>query len=138
MTAVIADTGPIVALLDGSDSHHSWARECFRHLAPPLATCEAVLCEAYFLLQRFPPGKRTLLKMISGGAFSLPFRAGDHLPDIAKLLVKYDDTPMDFANACLVQMAETSKAPKVWTIDSDFKIYRLNNRRVVPVLAPWS
>jgi predicted nucleic acid-binding protein len=138
MTSVIADTGPIVALLDGSDSHHSWARECFRHLAPPLATCEAVLCEAYFILQRFPPGKRTLIRMISGGAFSLPFRVGDHLPDIAKLLVKYSDTPMDFADACLLRMAEIASGPKVWTIDSDFKIYRLNNRCVVPLLAPWS
>jgi predicted nucleic acid-binding protein len=54
------------------------------------------------------------------------------------LLVKYEDTPMDFADACLVQMAETSREAKVWTIDSDFKIYRLSNRRVVPVLAPWS
>lgn len=138
MTSVIADTGPIVALLDSSDSHHSWVRERFRHLAPPLATCEAVLCEAYFLLQRFPPGERTLLKMISGGAFSLPFRVGDHLPEIEKLLVKSSDTPMDFADACLLRMAETSGVPKVWTINADFKIYRLDNRRVVPVLAPWS
>lgn len=138
MTSVIVDTGPIVALLDGSDSHHSWARECFRHLAPPLATCEAVLCEAYFILQRFPPGRQTLLAMIAGGAFSLPFRVGDHLPDITKLLAKYSDTPMDFADACLLRMAETSRDHKVWTVDSDFKIYRLNNRRVVPVLAPWS
>ncbi len=136
MTAVITDTGPIVALLDGSDSHHSWARECFRHLAPPLATCEAVLCEAYFLLQRFPPGERTLLKMISGGAFSLPFRVGDHLPDIAKLLVKYDDTPMDFADACLVRMAETHDPATVFTLDSDFTIYRKARRRVIPLLRP--
>jgi predicted nucleic acid-binding protein len=138
MIPVIADTGPIVALLDGSDSHHSWARECFKHLTPPLATCEAVLCEAYFILQRFPPGKRTLLTMISGGAFSLPFRISDHLSDIAKLLAKYNDTPMNFADACLLRMAETSTNQKVWTVDSDFKIYRLNSRRIVPVLAPWS
>jgi predicted nucleic acid-binding protein len=138
MNPVIAETGPIVALLDRSHRHHSWSRECFRHLAPALATCEAVLCEVHFLRRRFPPGKRTLLKMISGGAFCLPFQVGNHLEDLAMLLVKYEDTPMDFADACLVQMAETSREAKVWTIDSDFKIYRLSNRRVVPVLAPWS
>jgi predicted nucleic acid-binding protein len=76
--------------------------------------------------------------MISGGAFSLPFRASDHLSDIAKLLAKYNDTPMDFADACLLRMAETTTNQKVWTVDSDFKIYRLNSRRIVPVLAPWS
>jgi predicted nucleic acid-binding protein len=138
MTSVIADTGPIVALLDESDTHHPWARECFKHLAPPLLSCEAVLCEAFFLLRRFPPGKRTLLRMVSGRAFSLLPSMTDQLPDIAKLLVKYDDTPMDFADACLVRMAEITREPKIWTIDSDLKIYRRHNRQIVPVLAPWS
>jgi predicted nucleic acid-binding protein len=138
MNPVIADTGPVVALLDPSDGHHSWARDCFKRLAPPVATCEAVLCEVHFLLRRFPPGRRTLLKLISGGTFSLPFQVGNHLADLAKLLMKYEDTPMDFADACIIQMAEASRDAKVWTIDSDFKIYRLSNRRVVPVLAPWS
>lgn len=138
MTSVITDTGPIVALLNESDAHHSWARECFKTLEPPLISCEAVLYEAFFLLQRFPPGKRMLLRMIAGGAFTLQFRLNDHMTEIAKLLEKYDDTPMDFADACLVRMAENSKHTKIWTIDSDFKIYRLGNRRVVPVLAPWS
>jgi predicted nucleic acid-binding protein len=138
MTSVIADTGPIVALLNESDAHHSWARECFKTLEPPLISCEAVLSEALFLLQRFPRGKRMLLKMISGGAFSLPFRLTEHLSETTKLLEKYHDTPMDCADACLVRMAETSKDTKIWTIDSDFKIYRLSNRRVIPTLAPWN
>jgi uncharacterized protein len=135
---MIVDTGPIVALLDESDAHNSWARECFKSLTPPLLTCEAVLCEAFFLLQRYPPGKSMLVKMISRGSFTLPIDFNDHLPDIAKLLEKYADTPMDFADACLVRMAETTRDSKVWTIDSDFRIYRLSNRRIVPVLAPWN
>lgn len=135
---MIADTGPIVALLDESDAHHSWAIKCFKNLRPPLFTCEAVLCEAFFLLRRFPPGQHTLLTMLSRGSFTLPFNLSDHLPEITKLLKKYHDTPMDFADACLVRMVETSKETKVWTIDSDFRVYRLSNRRVVPLLAPWS
>ena len=135
---MIVDTGPIVALLDESDAHHSWALKCFKNLKPPLLTCEAVLCEAFFLLQRFPPAKSTLLTMIARGSFTLPLNFNDHLRDIPKLLEKYHDTPMDFADACLVRMAETTRDTKVWTIDSDFKIYRLSNRRIVPVLAPWS
>ena len=138
MTPVLADTGPIVALLDESDSHHPWARQCFKHLAPPLLTCEAVLCEALFLLRRFRPGRRQLLRMISGGTVSIDPCLGHRLPDIAELLEKYDDIPMDFADACLLRMAEDSRHTKVWTIDSDFRTYRLSNRRVVPVLAPWT
>ena len=49
---VVVDTGPIVALLDAGEAHHGWARGQFDTLAPPLLTCEAVLSETSFLLQR--------------------------------------------------------------------------------------
>ncbi|MBK1826786.1 type II toxin-antitoxin system VapC family toxin [Haloferula rosea] len=138
MNSLIADTGPIVALLNPSDAHHAWAKECFKALDPPLLTCDAVLCEAFFLLRRFTPGKRVLLKMMAGGGFTLQRPAEEPLDRVAKLLQKYEDTPMDFADACLVDMVETHRETKVWTVDSDFRVYRLSNRRMVPVLAPWS
>ena len=52
VATVIVDTGPIVALLDADEAHHEWARTQFAALAAPLLTCEAVLSEASFLLQR--------------------------------------------------------------------------------------
>jgi predicted nucleic acid-binding protein len=48
---VLADTGPIVAYLNGRDTHHAWSVSVFKELKPPLLTCEAVLSEAAFLLQ---------------------------------------------------------------------------------------
>jgi len=138
MTATIADTGSIVALLNRKDSHHDWALACFRSFRPPLLTCEAVLSEAWHLLRRLPKSRTLLAAMLSQGVFDSSFRFCSAQSETLALLEKYRDTPMDFADACLLRMAETSRGAKVWTIDSDFKIYRLNNRRVVPVLAPWS
>lgn len=51
------------------------------------------------------------------------------------LMEKYRDLPMDFADASLVAVAESSGTRRVFTIDSDFRIYRLNDRdsfEVVP------
>ena len=44
--AVLLDTGPWVALLSRSETHHNWAVEQFR------LCCEAVVAETCFLLKR--------------------------------------------------------------------------------------
>ena len=58
MKVVLADTGPIVAYLNGRDRYHAWAVAVFKQLRPPLLTCEAVLSEAVFLLRSAPGGRR--------------------------------------------------------------------------------
>jgi len=40
-------------------------------------------------------------------------------------------------DACLLRLSEVHGAARVWTTDSDFKVYRRLGRQVVPVLAPW-
>ena len=61
---IIADTGPLVAYLDRSDQHHAWAKEVMGTLTEPLLTCDAVLAEASFLLQRGRINAGLLLRMI--------------------------------------------------------------------------
>jgi predicted nucleic acid-binding protein len=138
MTAIIADTGPVVALLDHSDLQRDWALRCFRSFRPPLLICEGVLSEAWHLLRRMPSSRATLASWIDQGVLRLAFDFSEQQAETLALLEKYRDTPMDFADACLVRMSETQRKCKVWTIDSDFKFYRRNNRQMVPVLAPWS
>ena len=41
------------------------------------------------------------------------------------LMEKYQDTPMDLADASLVAVAESRSLIRVFTLDSDFHIYRL-------------
>lgn len=43
------------------------------------------------------------------------------------LMQKYRDTPMDLADASLVALAETLGATRIFTLDSDFFVYRLEN-----------
>ncbi len=51
---------------------------------------------------------------------------------------KYNNVPMDFADACLVTMSEEEKDSLVVTLDRDFSIYRRNGPQVIPVLRPRS
>ena len=139
MTAgpVIADTGALVALLDRSDQHHEWAVQCFKNLRPPLLTCESVLTEAWHLLGHAEISRRVLVEMCRAGVVKVAFDLNSELPRVLKLLEKYADTPMDFADACLVQFLESISEARVWTVDSDFVVYRRSNRTVIKTLAPW-
>ncbi len=135
--SVMADTGPLVALLDRSDRHHPWAVRCFRRICPPLTTCEAVLAETMHLLKNVPSSRKTLALWHRDGLIRCAFDFQQQAPAVWKLLDKYSDTPMDFADACLVRMSEILPKPQVWTTDSDFLVYRRHGRTSIPLVAPW-
>ena len=44
---------------------------------------------------------------------------------MAALMKKYQDRPMDLADASLIAIAESHSLRRVFTLDSDFHIYRL-------------
>ncbi len=45
------------------------------------------------------------------------------------LTIKYKDLTMDFADVCLVYLAEELNINKIATIDRDFTIYRIKNKK---------
>lgn len=47
---------------------------------------------------------------------------------IRMLMKKYKDTPMDLADASLVTLAEETGLSTIFTLDSDFYIYRINGK----------
>ena len=133
---VILDTGPLVALLNQRDRYHGWARDRFADVEPPLATCEAVIVEACHLLRDRPGGERVVLDVLRRGAVTIDFALRDEIEPIQQLRTRYADVPMDLADACLVRMAELSSGSTVLTLDSDFAIYRMHGRRVIPTMLP--
>jgi uncharacterized protein len=134
---VVVDTGPLVAALLERDRDHAWTRAQLQGLPAPLATCEAVLSEAFFLLQRVRGGGERLAALIDRGAVESRFDFQDERDSVLRLLRKYADTPMSFADACLVRMTELHRDSRILTLDRDFAAYRRNGRERIPVLAPW-
>ena len=132
----IADTGPLVALLNGRDKHHAWAREMFESLEPPLATCEAVISEACFLVRGIKGGTQAVFGLLDRGVLEISFRMESNRAAVQALLARYASVPMSVADACLVRMADLDPKGKILTLDSDFRVYRRLGRQVVPVAMP--
>jgi len=131
---VVVDSGFVVAFLRRRDSHHAWAVEQGRHYPPPWHTCEAVLSETFFILRA--DGPAALIELTRRGSIACSFRYADDSAAVLELMQKYRDVPMSFADACLVCMTERLPNAVLLTTDSDFRIYRQQNRRVVPCVLP--
>lgn len=100
-------------------------------------TCEAVLSESFFLLNRAREGKERLCALLERGLVGVHYSFPAHGAETLRLLRRYRDTPMSFADACLVRMSESQEDSAVFTTDSDFRTYRRNGRQSIPLIAPW-
>ena len=136
MRRAILDTGPLVAFFNPRDQHNAWALETSRGLAAPLVTCEAVLTEAYHLLRHVPRGRAALRRWIDLGRVTTPLRFGEESGEIMRLLDAYADQPMDFADACVVRLAEILGLPVFTTDVRDFHVYRIHQREAIPLIVP--
>ena len=136
MTLVLVDTGPLVALLNKRDGDHAWVRTILETIEPPLLTCEAVISEASFLMSRVAGGQDALLTLLTNRVVDLDFQLSAELPAVQSLMTKFANVPMALADACLVRMAELERDSVILTLDSDFRIYRRNGRRLIPTIMP--
>jgi predicted nucleic acid-binding protein len=134
---VLIDSGAIVALLCRRDQHHVWAKSHFEAFTEPCLSCEAVLSESFFLLERAHLGGEALCALLERGIIIANFSWERNLPETLHLIRRYRNLPMDFADACLVRMAEIHKQAIVFTTDTDFETYRKNGRQTIPLVAPW-
>ena len=100
-------------------------------------TCEAVLSEACFLLGGLDGGQIAVFELLKRKILHIPFKMIEHINQIAWLSQKYSNVPMSLADACLVKMAEAYPESSLFTIDTDFTIYRKNKRQIIPVLSPY-
>jgi uncharacterized protein len=133
-TSALVDTGFLVALLSRRDANHRWAAAQAPRFPPPWISCEAVLSETSHLLGR--RGIPSLASLLRRGALVCRYRFADDMDAVLKLLEKYSDVPISFADACLVRMTETLNDPMLLTTDDDFRIYRRHGRQIIPCLLP--
>jgi uncharacterized protein len=136
MTAAIVDTGPLVAFFDRSERHHRWVVARIEELQAPLLVCEPVLAEAMYLLARHSAGAQdALLRLVRNGALTIGFRVAENVDALRDLLEKYRDRPMSLADACIVRMAEIHDRHAVFTLESDFSVYRKHGRAPLALIS---
>jgi predicted nucleic acid-binding protein len=57
---------------------------------------------------------------------------------IRALMERYKDAPMDFADACVVRMAEMNPGTAVCTTDGHFRFFRNSSGEIIALLAPFA
>lgn len=125
MAAVLVDAGPLIALLNGRDRDHEACLREISRLRTPMLTVWPALTEAAHFLGEVTGGVDRLLSMLTRDAVRiLPLSAAD-VPRMKDLIDKYEDLPMDLADAALVAVAEREGIDTVMTLDRrDFSLYR--------------
>lgn len=125
MATTLVDAGPLVALIDRSDSHHQACREALTAVREPLGTVWLAFTEAMYLLRSAAAAQRALWDMINVGGVRFIELGHDDCPRMKELMWKYRDLPMDLADAALVRVAERERLRRVFTLDRhDFEVYR--------------
>jgi len=136
VSTLLLDTGPLFAYLSENDANHDWAITQFAAIQEPMVTCEPVLAEAVYLLSQRGGNPDGIWSFLRRGMIRVPFRLDVEFESIAVLMRRYADVPMDLADACLIRLAELHHDCRVFTTDSDFRIYRRFGRQVIPILFP--
>ncbi len=136
INSTILDTGPLVAFLHANEEHHSWVVDEFKTLPPAFITCEAVLAETSYLLGFAAKAMHQIEQYCEQGWLAVPFQFAAEESAIFQLMRTYQNVPMSFADACLVRMAEMFEDAPIFTLDTDFRIYRKHGRQAIPVILP--
>lgn len=105
-------------------------------LVAPLMTCEPVLTEATFLIQRNGGDPWDLVQKLGDGGLTIGIELQQEASAIHSLMKRYADTPMSLADACMVRLSERYTDCRLFTLDSEFEHYRRNGRKVIPLLFP--
>ena len=103
-----------------------------------MLTCEAVLSEASFLLWSAGADPGLPVRLVRRGVLEVVglFESDGDADALARLMRRYADVPMSFADACLVRIVERTPNGSVMTLDPGFRIYRQARRRTIPLLIP--
>jgi predicted nucleic acid-binding protein len=130
----LLDTGVIVAILDRSENAHEPCAELIRELDAPLITCEAVIAESCYLLRNLRGAAEAVIENVAAGIFQIPFQLSQEAARIKPILRKYRDRGIDFADACLIRLADEFDTGDVLTLDNDFQIYRWGKNKPFRIL----
>ncbi len=136
MPETLCDAGPMIALIDAKDPHNAECRVYLNVLQYPLLTTWPVLTEAFYFLHRAGgwPYQNRLWEYLRSGVISVHTQTQSDFVRFSSLMEKYNDTPMDFADASLVAAAETLGIYKIFTLDSDFRVYRTRDGRAFEIV----
>lgn len=132
---LLLDTGAFVALVNGSEKSHAGCVAVLEGWSGAIVTTEAVVTETVYLLGPRWRAQKVALEFLKRRAFLLMPSSHAMLDRVSVLMEKYQDVPMDYADATLVALGEELEISQVFTLDRrGFSTYRLNGRKSFQIL----
>jgi predicted nucleic acid-binding protein len=138
---ILVDAGPLIALIDKGEQDHLRCVEALEEMTAPMVTTWPAFTEAMYLSGSAGGwrAQEALWNLVERGDLQLLALDQPSQKRARALMKKYQDTPMDLADASLVAAAETLDVTRVFSLDHDFEIYRWKGRRKFEIVpAPRS
>ena len=134
---ILADTGPIVAMIVRSDPYHEPAKRLFTAQKGPIIMTDACLTEDLYFLGRMSGwrGQAILWNLVRAGAIDIHAATRDSTLRAADYMKRFKDAPCDCTDASILAAAEETVARQVLTIDGHFHAYRLMDGTAVEVIS---
>ena len=127
----LADAGPLIAIIDADEPDHASCMAALDQLSLPLVTTWPAFTEAMYLLARAGGirGQQALWRLVSTDRLVVADLSSSAVDRSARMMDQYADRPMDLADATLVALAEERGDRRIFTLDTDFHIYRFRGRQ---------
>ncbi|MBK7060458.1 MAG: VapC toxin family PIN domain ribonuclease [Rubrivivax sp.] len=127
---VLVDSGPLIALFNGSDRWHAPVRAWLQHNpAAPLLSTWCVATEVCALLARRIHNNAALdfLRWTQRGGISFDRAVEGSLTEVLRISERFADLPFDLADGSIAEAAARLKLRHVLSIDAGFDVYRDRN-----------
>jgi uncharacterized protein len=139
MDDILVDAGLLISAMVRQDQYHSVCSHLLRQIDKPLITTLPALTEALYFCQKHLGwvAQSALLSLVKAGDLELYQIAESDFARVIVLMEKYQDLPMDFADASLVVAAEQLNIRRILTTDRrDFSVYRFGKNQGFEILGP--
>ena len=134
----LTDTGPLFALVDPNNQPDQFQRclSAMLALPVPLVTTWPCVSEAMHLAGRTGRWQMQALiaELIITRTLKIHTPSDEETVRALELMRICQDKPMDLADASLVALAETAGYTRIFSIDSDFYVYRLADGTALEVV----
>jgi len=126
MRTCLVDTGPFVSYLDSKDPVHTDVADFLDKFTGQLLTTGAVVGEVMYFVAELPKGPLSFAEfLIASDTHIVSLPSATEVLTAAELMHRYRDTPMDFADATLVLLANQTETSEILTLDRrGFSTYR--------------
>jgi predicted nucleic acid-binding protein len=133
----LTDAGPLIAIIDADEPDHERCVQALDEATLPLVTTWPAFTEAMYLLARAggDRAQQALWRLVQTDRLVIADLSASAVERSSRLMEKYADLPMDLADATLVALAEEEGYRTVFSLDSDFGVYRIRGRipfRTIP------